>query len=125
MSCLTKTKLTILIYEQSINLCYAAEECLTSQSIVSERIRKRLGLDPITDYQKIPERLEPYVRAYWELSYRFLQEEKVLLEKMIDDLFADEGEAGLKEAQRTLDYLERKLEQMRAIADFVELVPNI
>ena len=121
MASMTKTRMAILIHEQTIRVSCAVEECLTPRATVGEKIRARLGLQPITDYNDIPENLRSYVETYWGICYRFLQEERTFLGQMINDLYAEEGDRELKEALKTLDFIDRRLDDMREAAMFVGL----
>lgn len=118
---MTKSRMAILIHDQTIRVSCAVEDCLTPRTTVEDKIHARLGIRPITDYNGIPENLRPYIEAYWDICYRFLQEEKKLLEQMINDLFAEEGDRELKEALKAIDYIDRRLDDMKEAAVFVGL----
>ena len=124
MASMTKTRMAILIHEQTIRVSCAVEDCLTPKETVGEKIRARLGIQPITDYSGVPENLRSYVEAYWDICYRFLQEERKFLGQMINDLYAEEGDRELKEALKTLDFIDRRLDDMKEIAVFVGLMPE-
>lgn len=121
MGSITKTRMAILIHEQTIRVSCAVEDCITPRTTVEERIRARLGIRPITDYTGIPENLRTYIEAYWDICYRFLQEEREFLGQMINDLYAEDEERELKEALKTLDYIDQRLDNMRETAVFAGL----
>ena len=118
MSYMSKTRMAILIHKQTISVSCAVEDCLTPRTLIEERIRSRLRLQPIPDYDGIPENLFPYVKAYWEICYHFLQGERNLLDQMITDLYSEVGYRELKEAQTAINYIDRRLEDMREAAGF-------
>lgn len=124
MANMTKSRMAILIHEQTVRVSCAVEDCLTPQATVGEKIRARLGIQPITDFNEVPENLRSYIEAYWDICYRFLQEERDFLGQMINDLYAEEGDRELNEALKTLDYLDRRLDNMKETAVFVGLKPE-
>lgn len=64
MGSMSKTRMAILIHEQTIRVSCAVEDCLTPPTTVGEKIRARLGIKPITDYNGVPENLRSYIEAY-------------------------------------------------------------
>jgi len=118
---LTRARMATLIFNQTISVSSAVEDCFTPRTLVQEKIRARLRGRPVPDFEGIPEELVPYVKAYWEICYFFLQEERQLLEQMITDLYADEDDDALKDILEAVDLIDRRLEAMQESALFLKI----
>lgn len=116
---MNKRTLVNLVYQQTATVITSVQECLASPSAAKERVIKRLGLTSNLTLASIPAELEPYIGEYWQLAYRFIRDERRLLDKMIDDLYLEDDIHAQVEAASVLAYLDSRIDLFHETASLM------